>query len=131
LDWTQSRTDAFTEIGGAFPVTGSAVTASRVRALLGSEVGHSWLLDRTIMDVSAYGRLVNNISQDIGAIQVTDNVNQPQLVSGVRESTLGADAGATLSAKITDMVRLYAVYDGRFRSNFTAHSGTVGAEIRF
>ena len=32
FDWTQSHTDAFSEIGGALPVTASAVTASRVRA---------------------------------------------------------------------------------------------------
>jgi hypothetical protein len=36
-----------------------------------------------------------------------------------------------LSAKVTDVMRLYAVYDGRFRSNFTSHSGTLGAEFRF
>ena len=58
-------------------------------------------------------------------------MNAPQFVAGVRESQLGADAGAALSAKVTDLVRLYAVYDGRFRSNFTSHSGTVGAEFRF
>ena len=40
-------------------------------------------------------------------------------------------AGATLSAKVTDAVRLYAVYDGRFRSNFTSHTGTAGVEFRF
>jgi hypothetical protein len=29
------------------------------------------------------------------------------------------------------VVRLYAVYDGRFRSNFTSHTGTAGVEFRF
>jgi hypothetical protein len=77
--------------------------------------------------------LVDNLSQNFGALQISDpaGLNQPQLVAGVRESELGADAGATLSAKVTDVVRLYAVYDGRFRSNFTSHTGTVGAEFRF
>ena len=55
----------------------------------------------------------------------------PQFVNGVRESTLGADAGATLSAKVTDAMRLYIVYDGRYRSNLTSHNGTVGAEFRW
>ncbi len=131
FDWTRSRTDAFTEVGGAAPFTSTSVTARRVRMLLGAEIGHSWLVDRTIMDVSAYGRLVDNLTQDIGAIQLTDAVNQPQFVSGVLESKYGADAGAALSAKVTETIRLYAVYDGRFRSNFTAHSGAIGAEFRF
>ena len=101
--------------------------------LVGGELGHSWLVDRRVMDVSVYGRLVDNLTQDFGALQVTDTtgVNLPQPVAGVKESTLGADAGATLSAKVTDLARLYAVYDDRFRSNFTSHSGTVGVEFRF
>jgi hypothetical protein len=51
--------------------------------------------------------------------------------SGIRESNLGADAGAALSAKVTDAMRLYIVYDGRYRSNLTSHSGAVGAEFRW
>lgn len=113
------------------PVAGSAVTATRARVLIGSEIGHSWLVDRTIMDIAIYGRLVSNAVQNVGAIQVTDAGNVPQLAAGVRESALGADAGAALSAKLTDMVRVYAAYDGRFRGNFTAHTGTVGVEFRF
>lgn len=133
FDWARSHTDAFAEIGGVTPVAGTAVTASRVRMLVGGELGHSWFARKSIMDFSVYGRLVDNLSQDFGALQISDpaGFNQPQLVAGVRESVLGADAGATLSAKLTDGVRLYAVYDGRFRSNFTSHTGTLGAEFRF
>jgi uncharacterized protein with beta-barrel porin domain len=133
FDWLHSRTEAFTEIGGAAPVTGSAVTSSRTRMLIGAELGHSWLIDRRVMDFLVYGRLVDNLSQNIGSLQVSlaDGTSLPALVSGVRESTYGADAGATLSAKVTDMMRLYIVYDGRYRSNMIAHTGTVGAEFRF
>jgi uncharacterized protein with beta-barrel porin domain len=133
FDWLRSRTDAFAETGGVAPIAGSAVTASRVRLLIGGELGHSWLVDRRIMDFSVYGRLVDNLSQDFGAMTVTfaDGPSLPLFVSGVRESQLGADAGATLSAKVTDAMRIYAVYDGRFRSNLTSHSGTIGAEFRF
>ena len=133
FDGTQTRTDAFAEIGGVTPVSGSAVTARRVRMLIGGEFGHSWFTRKTIMDFSIFGRLVDNLSQNFGALQISDptGLNAPQFVAGVRESQLGADAGAQLSAKVTDLVRVYAVYDGRFRSNFTSHTGTVGAEIRF
>jgi uncharacterized protein with beta-barrel porin domain len=53
------------------------------------------------------------------------------LVVGVRESNLGADAGAVISAKVSQLARLYAVYDGRFRSNHTSHTGTIGVELRW
>jgi hypothetical protein len=100
--------------------------------LLGAELGHSWFVQKTIMDVSVYGRLVDNLSQNFGTLQISDPAaSAPQFIAGVRESDFGADAGAMLSAKVTDVMRLYAVYDGRFRSNFTSHSGTLGAEFRF
>lgn len=133
FDVTQSRTDAFVETGGATPVAGSAVTATRVRMMAGAEWGHSWLYQRTIMDFAVYARLVDNLIQNLGTIQISDPTGafQPTSVSGVRESQQGADAGATLSAKLSETLRLYAVYDGRFRSNFTSHGATVGAEFRF
>ncbi|HYI29698.1 MAG TPA: autotransporter outer membrane beta-barrel domain-containing protein [Bradyrhizobium sp.] len=133
FDWTRTRTDAFAETGGFAPVAGGTGGARRVRMLIGGEVGHSWFVSRTIMDFSIYGRLVNNLSQSFETIKITDSVgtNPALFVSGLHESKLGADAGATLSAKISDVMRLYAVYDGRYRSNFTSHSGTAGVEFRF
>lgn len=133
FDGMHTHTDAFVETGGALPVAGSATSASRVRMMIGAEAGHSWLAGRTIMDFLVYGRFVDNLEQNIGDMQISDPTAgfAPQTVVGVRESTLGADAGATLSAKITDVARVYAVYDGRFRSNFTSHSGTLGLEFRF
>jgi hypothetical protein len=107
FDWMRTYTDAFTEIGGTTPISGSAVTASRIRMLIGGELGHSWLVDRRIMDASVYARFVDNLSQNFGALQISDTtgVNLPAFVAGIRESTLGADAGAALSAKVTDVMR--------------------------
>lgn len=133
FDWTHTRTDAFTETGGVLPIAGASVGATRVRMLVGAEVGHSWLVDRTIMDFSVYGRLVDNLTQNFGSLQISDTtgVNLPTVATAIRESQLGADAGAALSAKVSETLRLYAIYDGRYRSNFTSHGGTLGAEFRF
>ncbi len=133
FDWTYSRTDAFAETGSATAVTGSAVSTTRARVLAGAEFGHSWLADRTIMDFLVYAKFVDNMVQNFGSLVVnsTSGANLPSVVAGVRESTLGADSGATLSAKLSDSWRVYAVYDGRFRSNFTSHTGTIGAEYKF
>ncbi len=133
FDWLRSTTDAFVETGGINPLSGSSVTATRIRMLAGGEVGHTWLVGRQIFDFAVYGRLVDNLAQNIGDLIINDTTvfTTPQLVTGVRESTLGADAGATFSVKVSQVARLYAVYDGRFRSNLTSHAGTVGAEFRW
>ncbi len=138
FDWLRSATDAFVETGGTNPLSGSAVTATRIRMLAGGEIGHTWLANtwlggRQIFDFAVYGRLVDNLAQNIGDLIINDTtvITTPQLVTGVRESTLGADAGATFSVKVSQAARLYAVYDGRFRSNLTSHAGTVGAEFRW
>jgi uncharacterized protein with beta-barrel porin domain len=133
VDWMRTQTDAFTETGGFLPVSGSGVTSTRVRMMIGGEVGHSWLMDHALLDFSMYARMVDNLSQDIGVLELTDagGSGVSRLLAGIRESNLGADAGAMLSARVSDTTRLYAVYDGRFRGNFISHSGTVGAEFRF
>ena len=133
FDWLRTSTDSFTETGGTVPISGSGITASRIRMLIGGEIGHSWLVGRQIFDFSVYGRLVENLSQNIGQIVISDATtgSAPTFVSGVRESSMGADAGAAFSVKVSQLTRLYAAYDGRFRGNLTSHSGSVGAEFRF
>jgi len=32
---------------------------------------------------------------------------------------------------VSDALRLYAIYDGRFRDGFTSHAGTLGLEYRW
>jgi uncharacterized protein with beta-barrel porin domain len=131
-DWLQTHTDSFAESGGNNPVSGSAVTASRIRMMVGGEIGHSWLVGRQIFDFAVYGRLVNNLAQNIGDLAVSNpGASGLQLVAGIRESSMGADAGAAFSVKVSPLARLYAAYDGRFRGNLTSHSGSVGAEFRF
>ena len=133
FDWLHSTTGSFTETGGTSPVSGSSVSATRIRMLVGGEIGRSWLVGRQIFDFAVYARLVENLAQNIGELSINDSTvgGPPQLVAGVRESSMGADAGAAFSVKVSQLARLYAAYDGRFRGNLTSHSGTVGAEFRW
>ena len=96
FNWLRSSTDPFAETGGASPVSGSGVTANRIRMLIGGELGHSWLAGRNILDFSVYGRLVDNLAQNIGTLAISDATigSPPQFIAGITESTLGADAGA-------------------------------------
>jgi uncharacterized protein with beta-barrel porin domain len=131
VDWLQSRTDAFSETGGTDPVAGGAMNATRVRLMAGAEIGKTWLANRTLFDFAVYGRLVDNVVQEIDALTILNGAGLSQAVAGVTESQFGADAGATLSTKITQVARVYLTYEGRYRSNFIAHSGILGVEARW
>lgn len=131
-DWARAQAASFIETGGPSAVTGSDQVNSRTRIFAGAEIGHTWTFDRSFFDLSAYGRFVDIVQQNISALQVVGDVNTtPVSVQGVAESRLGADAGATATYRISSTTRVYASYDGRFRSNFTSHTGMAGVEFRW
>lgn len=133
LEYVAAVTDGFQESGGFHPTTVSEANGDRARVLVGTEVGHYWILDQQAVDVSAYGKFVDNFSQNIGAVQVGlalpggNTIN----VQGIRESMYGADAGAAVSYILSNSARLYANYDGKFRDGFTSHQGTLGVELKW
>jgi outer membrane autotransporter protein len=130
-DWAYVHADAFTETGGTAPVSAQDQTTRRARIFAGVEVGHSWFGDQSIFDLAAYGRLVQIVAQDISAVQFSAAGFTPVAVQGVAESRTGLDAGAAASLQLSQALRLYAVYDGRFLSNFQSHGGTIGLELRW
>src|SRR5262249_33534936 len=124
------RTDAFTESGGLFPVAGAETKTSRSRVLAGLEIGHTWAADKTIFDISGYGRIAGILSQDVGSVQVSTGALSTA-VQGVEERSPQFETGASATVRFNPQFRLYAVYDGRFRSGYHSHGGTLGAELRF
>lgn len=130
LEYVHSSTGAFQEMGGLDPLTVSSATMDRTRILAGAEIGHYWILDRQILDLSAYGKFVDNVQQDFSSVLVSLGA-QSISVTGIGESRYGADAGASASLSITNTARLYFNYDGKFRANLTSHQGTTGLEIKF
>ncbi len=130
LEYVVSQTDSYREAGGTFPVSVADVHGERARVLIGAEVGHYWIIGQQIIDVSAYGKFVDNFSQSLGPVQVSLGGNSIS-VQGILESRTGADAGAGLSWIVGNTARLYANYDGKYRSNFTSHQGTLGVEVKW
>src|SRR5205085_11908169 len=55
FEYVRASTGSFQEVGGFGPVMASGATVERSRVLIGAEVGHYWILDRKILDLSAYG----------------------------------------------------------------------------
>lgn len=133
LEYVSAVTDGFRETGGVHPIVVSDSTGERARLLAGAEVGHYWIIDQQAVDVSAYGKFVDNFSQNIGAVQVGLSLPGAQTINvqGIRESMYGADAGAAVSYILSNTARLYANYDGKFRDGFTSHQGTLGVELKW
>jgi uncharacterized protein with beta-barrel porin domain len=130
FEYVHSSTGAFQEFGGLDPLTVSGVSMERARLLAGAEIGHYWILDRKILDLSAYGKFVDNVTQNFGSALVNLGT-QSIAVTGIGESRYGADAGAAAALSLSNMARLYLNYDGKFRSNLTSHQGTLGLELKF
>lgn len=132
FEYVRSQTDAFTENGAAFfLVTASNASADRARALVGAEVGRYFILDRKILDLSAYGKFIDNFHQGFSTVTVSIPGFLPVSVQGIGESRYGADAGAAVSLSLTNNFRIYARYDGKFREHFDSHQGTAGLEVKW
>src|ERR1700722_19053402 len=130
LEYVRAATGSFQEVGGLDPLMATGTTVERSRVLLGAEVGHYWIFDQKILDLSAYGKFVDNFSQNFGSVTVSLGP-QNITVQGIGESQYGADAGASASLSLSNTARLYINYDGKFRAATQSHQGTVGVELKW
>jgi uncharacterized protein with beta-barrel porin domain len=130
LEYVRSTTGSFQEVGGLNPVSATGQTLERGHAMVGAEVGHYFIFDRKILDLSAYGKFVDNFSQNFSSVVVALG---PQAISaqGIGESHYGADAGASASLLLSNTARVYLNYDGKFRSQLQSHQGTLGLELKW
>jgi len=132
FEYVRSSTDGFREFGSPFfLVTASGAWAERARILAGAEIGHYFIIDRKILDLSAYAKFIDNVVQNFGTVTVSIPGFQPVSVQGIGESRYGADAGAAASLSLTNNFRLYAHYDGKFRAQYQSHQGIVGLEVKW
>jgi uncharacterized protein with beta-barrel porin domain len=130
LEFVRAASGSFQEVGGLNPVMATGATLERSRILLGAEIGHYWIFDRRIFDLSAYGKFVDNVAQNFNSVTVSLGP-QSITVQGIGESRYGADAGASASLILSNTARLYVNYDGKFRTAMQSHEGTVGVELKW
>jgi uncharacterized protein with beta-barrel porin domain len=130
FEYVRSATGSLQEFGGLDPVMASGATAERWRILLGAEIGHYWIFDQRIFDLSAYGKFVDNVAQNFSSVIVSLGT-QSISVQGIGESRYGADAGASASLSLSNTARLYINYDGKFRAAMQSHQGTLGVELKW
>lgn len=131
FDWQHTETDGFTETGIPNPVTVAAQSGWRVRGFAGFEVGRSFASHAAVLDLAAYARAVEILAQELPVATVSGGGAPPATFQGLSESRFGMDAGASVSLRLSELIRLYLLYDGRFRGNFQSHAGTAGLELRW
>ena len=130
FEYVHASTGAFQETGGFDPLAATATTVERSRILIGAEVGHYFIVDQKVLDLSAYGKFVDNVVQDLGSSTVSLGAASIA-VQGIGESRYGADAGASASLSLSNAARVYVNYDGKFRATNQSHQGTVGVEFKW
>jgi hypothetical protein len=86
-------------------------------------------LDGHVFDLRAYGKFVDNVSQNLGAPLVGLGA-QSITVQGIGESRYGAAAGAAASVSLNGAMRLYADDDAEFRSLAASTPGDARPEPR-
>jgi uncharacterized protein with beta-barrel porin domain len=130
FEYVRATTGSLQEVGGLDPVMATGSSAERARILIGAEIGHYWIFDRKILDLSAYGKFVDNVEQNFSSVLVSLGA-QNITVQGVGESQYGADAGASASLSLSNTARVYINYDAKFRAAMQSHQGTLGVEFKW
>jgi uncharacterized protein with beta-barrel porin domain len=130
FEYVRAQTGALQEIGGLDPVTATGATVQRGRLLIGTEIGHYWIFDGKIFDLSGYGKFVDNVVQNFSDITVSQGV-QSITFQGIGESRYGMDAGASASLGLNNTARLYVNYDAKLRNLMQSHQGTLGLELKW
>jgi uncharacterized protein with beta-barrel porin domain len=97
LEFVRASTGAFQEVGGLNPVAASGATLERSRMLLGAEIGRYWIVNQKVVDLSAYGKFVDNFEQNFSSVTVS-SAFQSITVQAIGESRYGADTGASALA---------------------------------
>lgn len=130
IEYVRANSAAFQEAGGLDALTVGSSALARARVMIGAEIGRYFISDQKILDLSAYGKFVDNFYQDLGFIQVSLGP-QSIVVPGIGESRFGLDAGAAASMSLTSTARLYFNYDSKYRNELRSHQGTIGFEYRW
>jgi uncharacterized protein with beta-barrel porin domain len=130
LEYVRAMTGSFQEVGGLDPLMATGASVERSRILLGAEIGHYWISDQKVFDLSAYGKFIDNVAQNFSSITVSLGA-QSIAVQGIGESQYGADAGASASLSLSSTARLYVNYDAKFRAAMQSHQGTLGVELKW
>jgi uncharacterized protein with beta-barrel porin domain len=133
-DWLRTHSAGYTESGPSLDdASVPGATWSRTRLYAGAEIGDSFMIDKTLLDLSGYARALDSVAQNAPSLLLSSATGGelPTLIQGVPEARYGLDAGATASLRLTTLTRVYVGFDSHFRDGYQAYGGTVGGEIKW
>jgi uncharacterized protein with beta-barrel porin domain len=133
-DWVSTHSAAYTESGPSLDdASVPGATWTRTRLFAGAEIGDSFMIDKTLLDLSGYARALDSVAQNAPSVLLSSATGGelPTLIQGVPEARYGLDAGATASLRLSALTRVYIGFDSHFRDGYQAYGGTVGGEIKW
>jgi uncharacterized protein with beta-barrel porin domain len=133
VEWTRVAADPYVEAGGAVPVAASGTVTERSRVYGALEIGQRTQTATQIYDASVYAKFIEIITQHVGALMVTPMAPgfAPAVTPGMLDARFEFATGTNFTAKVNSSLQLYAEYNGRFRSGYESHAGTLGASVRW
>jgi uncharacterized protein with beta-barrel porin domain len=133
-DWLRTHSADYTESGPSLDAASvPEATWTRTRLFAGAEIGDSFMIDKTLLDLSGYARALDSVAQNAPSLLLSSATGGelPTLIQGVPEARYGVDAGATASLRVTALTRVYIGFDSHFRDGYQAYGGTIGGEIKW
>lgn len=125
------RVGGFAETGGTSPLTGLGNGYDNTRAWLGLALAAPFRHEGLVFEPRLYARLTHDWGEASGRADVSFSSlpTLPLQALGPNVGRLGVDLGASVEARLTRGVGLFAAYDGRLRERSQSHTATGGVRI--
>ncbi|KPG01600.1 peptidase S8 [Rhodopseudomonas sp. AAP120] len=131
LSWQGFRRDAYSENQPSFGLAYEARTYDKLTTTLGTALSARL---RTVDGVTVMPELKVGWGYDLRDTTLVSQaalLDQPFLVQGAQLGRNAALVGAKISGWHTETFRMFAAYNGEYRSNATSHQVSAGARVNW
>ncbi|MFC0241211.1 autotransporter domain-containing protein [Rhodopseudomonas telluris] len=131
LSWQGFRRDAYSENQQSFGLAYAAQTYDKLTTTLGTSLSARL---RTIDGITIMPELKVGWGYDLRDTTLVSQaalLDQPFLVQGAQPGRNAALVGAKVSGWHTETFRMFAAYNGEYRSNATSHQVSAGARVNW
>ncbi|CEJ10347.1 Extracellular serine protease precursor [bacterium YEK0313] len=125
------RAGGFAEMGGSVPLVGSRETIDATRGWLGVSFAAPFRHDGMAFAPRAYLRLTHDFGAAGGRAEVAFAALPGMALTafGPGIGRFGAEFGASVEARLTPQIGIFAAYDGRLAERFQSHTASGGLRI--
>lgn len=125
------RAGGFAETGGSAPLVGFGETIDATRGWLGVSFAAPFQRDGMVFSPRAYLRLTHDFGATGGRAEVAFAALPGMALTalGPGIGRFGTEFGASIEARLTPRIGLFASYDGRLAERFQSHTASGGLRI--